>query len=266
MENFIEYQNAKIHFKVEGKGPALVLVHGFLESLNMWDDMVKLLKNKFTIVRLDLPGHGRSDLVADITTMELGAKIIADLADTLMIESVVVVGHSMGGYIALSFANLYSHRTKGVLLFHSHAAADSAEGKINRGRAIKVVEENHKSFISTFIPDLFTSANREKFREKIELMQSESREMSKESIIAALAGMRQRPGHEKFLRSAEVPVGFIIGQKDSRAPIADLMEQVKMPSKSYILMLRDAAHMGFIEEFDTTSKFLEAFGNMSFSG
>ena len=87
----------------------------------------------------------------------------------------------------------------------------------------------------------------------------ESREMSKEAIVAALAGMRQRNGFEKFLKGTDMPVGFVIGQKDGRAPMADLMEQIKMPSKTYTLMLRDAAHMGFLEEFEETSKFLEAF-------
>lgn len=259
MNSFFDFQGGKIHFRVNGEGQAVVLIHGFLENMNMWNTFEKKLSKNFKIITLDLPGHGKSSNYGQVNTMEFMAKAVAALIDLLNLTKVVMIGHSMGGYVTAAFAQHYQEKLMGFGFFHSHAAADTAEGKINRGRAIKVVEENHKNFISAFIPDLFSPENRIKYTEEIKHMQEEAKKMEKIGIVASLNGMRERKQAYKLLRNTSLPVLFIIGKLDIRAPMEDLKEQIFMPQKSNVLILEKVAHMGFLEAFEETSGFINGF-------
>jgi pimeloyl-ACP methyl ester carboxylesterase len=264
VNNYFNYQNKKIYYRVKGKGPCLVLLHGFLENQNMWDYYAEQMSSHLKVVTIDLPGHGQSENIAEVHSMEMMAEIVKELLDRLQIEKYVIIGHSMGGYVALAFAEMFEKQTKGFGMFHSHALADSTEAKINRGRAIQVVKENHKDFISSFIPDLFAKANQEIYQKEILEIQTESRLMEKEDIIAALNGMRQRTDKLKLLRNTSVPVLFIIGKKDSRTPMDMMNEQVSLPKHSEVLILEQIAHMGFIEARETCLSFINSFTIRSF--
>lgn len=265
MDNYFNYSNRRIYYRVKGKGPCLVLLHGFLESQNIWNYYSDQLSQSFRVVTLDLPGHGRSENIGDVHTMELMAEIVKELLDRLQIEQYVVIGHSMGGYVALAFADLFPDKTMGLGVFHSHALADTTEAKINRGRAIQVVKENHKDFISHFIPDLFTLRNQERYEEEIRELQAESRQMEKEGIIAALSGMRQRTDKLKLLKNTVVPVLFIIGKKDQRTPLDIMNEQISLAQHSEVLILDHVAHMGFIEAREVCMSFIKDFTNRCFN-
>ena len=265
MDNYFNYKNQKIHYRVNGKGATLVLLHGFLESQNIWRYYSEQLSQHFRVVTVDLPGHGQSENIAEVHSMELMAKIVKELLDRLQINKYVIIGHSMGGYVALAFAELYKNGTKGFGIFHSHALADSTEAKINRGRAIQVVKQNHKDFISHFIPDLFTLRNQEKYANQITLLQEESRQMEKEGIIAALSGMRERTDKLKLLKNTKAPVLFIIGKKDARTPLDIMNKQISLAQHSEVLILDQVAHMGFIEARDTCLSFIKDFTTRSFN-
>ena len=259
MDNYFNYQDRKIYYRVDGKGPCLVLLHGFLENQNIWNHYAAQLSKQLKVVTLDLPGHGQSDNVAEVHSMELMADIVKELLDALQIKENVIIGHSMGGYVALAFAEKYAQQTKGFGVFHSHALADTTEGKINRGRAIQVVKDNHKNFISNFIPDLFTPENQERYTQEIKNLQAESKLMEKEGIIAALNGMRERTDKTKLLKNTKVPVLFIIGKKDPRTPMSIMNEQISLPEHSEVLILEHVAHMGFIEASKTCLSFINSF-------
>jgi len=265
MDNFFNYKNKKIYYRVAGKGSCLVLLHGFLESQNIWKKYVEHLSKHLKVVTLDLPGHGRSDNIDEVHSMELMADVVHNLLQALQIDKCVIIGHSMGGYVALAFADLFADKVKGFGLFHSHALADTTETKINRGRAIQVVKDNHKDFISTFIPDLFTLKNQERLANDIKKLQMESRQMEKEGIIAALSGMRQRTNKLKLLKNTKVPVLFIIGKKDSRTPLSIMNEQISLPKQSEVLILSDVAHMGFLEAQNTCLLFIQDFSLRAYS-
>ncbi len=259
MADFFEFHGGKIHYRDVGDGNAVVLIHGFLESLTMWKNFEEKLSKTFRVITLDLPGHGLSSNYGLSNTMDFMADAVNTLLDILDIGKAVVIGHSMGGYVTAAFARNHAEKLAGFGFFHSHAAADSPEAKINRGRAVKVVEENHKNFISAFIPDLFSEENRVKYKKEIEAMQSESQKMEKQGIIAALNGMRERRDAYDILSKSTVPVMFIIGKQDIRAPMDKLKEQIFLPKDSRVLILEKAAHMGFLEAFDETSCFTADF-------
>lgn len=260
MKKFTKYNDNNVCYHIEGKGKTLVLLHGFLENMDIWKHFSSELSKKYQVLLIDLPGHGLSDMQSEEShSMELMADIVNDVLEKLGIQKCVMIGHSMGGYVTLAFAENYQEKLLGFGVFHSHAYADSPEAKINRGRAIQVVKDNHKDFISAFIPDLFTKENQQKLAEEIVVLQEASRTMSKEAVITALEGMRHRTDKEKLLRTTNSPVLFIIGKQDPRTPLDKLLPQIALPKHAEALLLNDVAHMGYLEDFDNTLAFVNHF-------
>ncbi|MEI8047412.1 MAG: alpha/beta hydrolase [Bacteroidota bacterium] len=247
MKKTIQFQNTNVSYSICGNGHALVLLHGFLESKAIWDDFTETLQKEFTVVAIDLPGHGESGLVAENHGMPLMAEAVKEVLKAENISEAVIVGHSMGGYVALQFAKDHTKMLKGMVLFHSHAGADSEETKINRQRTIAIVRQNRGKFIQQFIPDLFDQKHVGKYTQAIKNLQESAGLMSPEAIIAALSGMRDRQDQMPFLSKTELPVFFIIGRQDSRMPYGQLIEQAMVPLHGETLLLEDVGHMGFIE-------------------
>ena len=248
----IIYNNAKIHYRVEGKGNALVLLHGFTESLDIWDEFSAELSLYFKVICIDLPGHGKSDCLSEIHSMELMADCVHAALKEQNITECVMIGHSMGGYVALAYAEKYPGYMKGLGLFHSSALADTPEGKTNRAKAIKVIENNHSGFIMNFIPDLFAPANRKTFEKEINALIKKAQSLSKQAIIAAQRGMMERRDMRHILKNATYPVLFIAGKQDVRVPFEKILEQITLPKDSSSLLLHDIAHMGYLEAGEKT--------------
>jgi pimeloyl-ACP methyl ester carboxylesterase len=179
--------------------------------------------------------------------MKLMAEAIAVVFKAENIELAVIAGHSMGGYVALQFAVDNEEQVSGLVLFHSHANADTDEAKENRRRTINIVKQNKGGFIRQFIPDLFDQRHVANYSDAIQKLQEQASLMTPEAIIAALEGMRDRPNQLQYLLLTEVPVLFIIGKQDSRMPYNQLLAQAVIPSHSEALLLEDVGHMGYIE-------------------
>lgn len=264
MNKKIVFENKNIFYSVSGTGDAVVLLHGFMESKAIWAYFTEKLKENFSVIAIDLPGHGESEVVSDIHSMELMAKVVHSILEEEDIAEVVFVGHSMGGYVALQLAEMFKEQAKGVVLFHSHAAPDSAEAKKNRDRTIKIVNENKGSFITSFIPDLFAPENIAIFEKEIKAHQEVALKMDVKGITAALAGMRDRKGSIDFLPHAQLPVLFISGKQDPRMPTKQLMEQALIPSHSEMLILENVGHMGFLEAKNVTVSAVIGFSKRCF--
>ena len=162
------YKNTKITFTDQGKGTAVVLLHGFLENQAMWKAFVPELSKKYRVITIDLLGHGETECLGYVHTMEDQADMVHHVLHELKIRKAVLAGHSMGGYIALAFAELYPDTMKGLFLLNSTSLADSDERKINRDRAIVAVKQNYTSFVRMSITNLFSENNRERLAEQIE--------------------------------------------------------------------------------------------------
>ncbi len=247
MKKSIKFQDKNIFYQISGSGPALVLLHGFLESTAIWDDFTISLQKDFTVVAIDLPGHGESELLAETHSMKLMADVVSEVLKVENIKMAVIAGHSMGGYVALQFAADHFNLLKGIVLFHSHAGADSIQAKENRARTIEIVKKNRHKFIMQFIPDLFDQKYVGNYMAEIRIQQEIAARMTPGAIIAALAGMRDRNQSLGFLSQTEIPVLFIIGKQDSRMPYSQLLEQAALPQHSEILLLDKVGHMGYIE-------------------
>ena len=247
MEKRIVFQGKDLYYDKKGKGPALVFLHGFLENKSIWDDFTNRLSDRFTCIAVDLPGFGKSAVWSDVHSMEFMAEAVKAVLNQEKITETVVTGHSMGGYVSLAFAKKYPFLLKGLVLFHSHAAADDAEAKNNRNRTIEVVKSEKQHFISSFIPLLFAEQNVEKFGNEIAKLRQQSLNTSGEGIITALAGMRDREENGPLLRQLSAPVFFVVGKQDSRIPVEKIAPYLTLPKHSENLILDGVGHMGFIE-------------------
>jgi pimeloyl-ACP methyl ester carboxylesterase len=253
------FKSKRIFYSTTGAGPALVLLHGFTESSKIWTKFARSLSRDFRVITIDLPGHGKSDMVASIHTMELVADIVHEVLKAEKVRTCVMAGHSMGGYVTQAFARMYPAMLKGICIFHSHCFADSEEDKKNRDRTIALVRKDKFSFLTQFVRSLFPEGTQTKYKKEIDILISDAETMSKEAVIAAIEGMKRRKDQTDFLKKIKVPVLFIIGLKDSKAPVARLWEMVSLPPKAEVLLFRDGGHMGFIEAPETTREALRHF-------
>ncbi|NLN96701.1 MAG: alpha/beta fold hydrolase [Bacteroidales bacterium] len=259
MSQSIEFKNQNIHFCVQGEGPDLVLLHGFTESLQIWNDFAEKLSQSFRVICIDLPGHGRSGNLSEIHSMELIAEVVHAVLSFCRVQSCVLVGHSMGGYVTLAFANLFPEMLKGIVLFHSQADADSDVAKQNRDRTVQLVKMNRSGFINQFIPGLFAEENHERLSGEIEKLKNQAGSISARSLVAALEGMKLRTGKRDVLAKLSMPVLFIVGKKDSRIPFDKVMEQIAIPKHAEALLLNDVGHMGYLEAPETIFNVLNDF-------
>jgi pimeloyl-ACP methyl ester carboxylesterase len=259
MEKQIVVRGKSLNYTIGGSGPAIVLLHGFLENLSIWDSLTHFLATDFTVVCIDLPGFGKSEVVGNIHGMPLMAETVKHVLEQENIEDCIMAGHSMGGYVALAFAEQNPDKLKGLVLFHSQAAADDAEGKRNRDRTIEIVKNNRKDFISAFIPLLFAEENVSRFEAEIAQLKMLSGQTSVEGIMAALAGMRDRNDYLQLLETIEIPVYFIVGKQDSRIALEKMLPQLALPKNCEALILDGVGHMGFIEAKEITMKAVKHF-------
>lgn len=239
----------------------MVLLHGFLESSVMWNDYVAELSKSKRVICIDLPGHGNSDCFGYVHSMELMAECIKAVLDELNIRKCVMVGHSMGGYAALAFADMYPDNLRGLCLFFSTTREDSPEKKKRRDQAIRLVKQNHKSFIRAAIPQLFRPKNRIVFKEEIKQLKQEALKTPQQGIIAALQGMKNREDREIVIRFCPYEVLFVIGKYDPVLPYEELLEQAQYSERAKAELIPDIGHMGFIEKKEECLKTLKRFAN-----
>ena len=259
-----KYKNGTVSFSDTGKGRVVVLLHGFLGSHQIWKSTIQNLSKFFRVIAIDLPGHGETDCFGYVHTTELLAKTVKAVMDSLRLKKYVVVGHSMGGYAALAFADLYPDNLKGLCLFHSSAYADSDDKKKDRTRSIKVVKANHQIYTTEVIKNLFASKNFKYLKNEIAFAQDIAASVSKRSIIASLEGMKDRPNRDIILGMAHYPIMMVIGELDNVLPYDQLLEQSELIKEKHLLYLEHDGHMGFLESPEKSQRALKKFLRVCF--
>ena len=240
-----QFKNTQISYSDTGKGNAIVLLHGFLENKGMWDFYIPLFSKKNRVIAIDLLGHGESECLGYVHTMEDHADAIHAVLSELRIRKAIFIGHSMGGYVALAFAELYSETIKGLVLLNSTARADSEERKKNRDRAVKAVKQSFTNFISLSIGNLFSENNRDRLSVEIENVKKEALKTPLQGIVASLEGMKIRLDREVLLHLTPYPKLMVLGEKDPVLPYEETIEQLEN-TKVELVTFPDG-HMSYIE-------------------
>ena len=242
----IKFREKNIHYKKEGTGQTLVLLHGFLENLNMWDAIAAEVSKTRQVIRVDLPGFGKSDCIEEIHSMELFAECIQQLLLELNIDKFTLIGHSMGGYAALALSEICPKKIDHLILFHSTANADSEEKKNDRTRAIKTVNEKQNIYLKTAIPFLFPEQFQASCSGYIQKMIEEAKNLHPSGIIAALKGMQQRKDSNDLLKSLSCKKTYITGTFDPLLNVAALREEASNNEANFI-EIENAGHMSHWE-------------------
>lgn len=245
MKNLL-FKNTTIAFTDVGKGTVVVLLHGFLENKYMWEELITEFSKRNRVITLDLLGHGDSECLGYQHTMEDNAAVVHAVLSHLRIRKAIFIGHSMGGYVALAFAELYPQMVKGIVLLHSTSRADTEERKVNRDRAIKVVKKNYVGFVSLSIANLFSEDNRERLFLEIENVKKEALKTPLQGIVASLEGMKIRKDREFILQTAHFPILLILGKKDTVLPYETTVNQIENTNVQ-LVSLPDG-HMSHLEK------------------
>ncbi|WP_027138276.1 alpha/beta fold hydrolase [Gaetbulibacter saemankumensis] len=241
----ITYKGAHVFFTDTGTGDTLVFLHGFLENHLMWQHVVPALSKKHRVICIDLPGHGQTECFGYIHSMELMAEVVEVVLLHLKIENATFFGHSMGGYVALAYAEKNTNKVKGLGLLNSTALPDTEEKRINRDRGIVAVKQNHKTFIRIAINNLFNPANSKKFEKDIKAITTRALQTPLQGIIAALEGMKIRSNREHIFQNGNFKKMMIASKNDPALDFNTLVNQTKY-SDVYFVEFPDG-HMSYIE-------------------
>ncbi len=240
-----QYNNTPIFYERHGQGPAVVLLHGFLESSTMWKPLLPQLSKNNTVVIIDFPGHGKSGIMAEIHSMELMAEVVREVLKKLEISSATFIGHSMGGYVALAYAETYEEEIEKLILLNSSPTADSAERKENRNRSLSIVDKIPQAYISMAIANLIAESSRQRFTKEIEDLKKEAYTFPSEGIKAAIRGMRDRKDRTEVLADFNKEKYIILGKEDPLLPIAENEELAKNCGTP--LKIIEGGHLSLLE-------------------
>ncbi len=244
----IVFKNGTVHYKDSGDGAAVVLLHGFLEDSTMWNQYTQKLAGKTRrVIAVDLPGHGFTDSFGYVHEMDLMAEAVHAVIKNEGIQRVTLVGHSMGGYVAMAFAENYPDLVKGICMFFSTARDDSSEKKDVRGTVSKLIKLDHVSFIRKNVPMLFMPEVRKRFPREINMFKYRAAKMTKMGVLAANEGMRIRPDREIIARFAPYPIHYVIGRHDPVLHVDSLVEQTSHGPHITYDLFENCGHMGHIE-------------------
>ncbi len=254
------FDSEKINYRLSGSGIPIVLLHGYLESVEIWNGFGAKLSQTFKVLMIDLPGHGESASLGDINRMEDMAALINALTEKLSIDKFFLIGHSLGGYVTLAFLELFPEKLLGFSLFHSHPFADSPETIKKRKREIELIREGKKDLICQVnIPNSFANGNLKKFEVEIDKAKQIAVKTPNEGIIATLGGMMQRPDQSQLLKETKIPFLWILGENDNYIPYPEITEKVSMPLHASLVTLRNSGHQGFLEEEKQSLEVVEEF-------
>lgn len=260
MKYYIFYNGGKIYYSDRGRGTAILLLHGYLESSEIWDSFAVKLAEGFRVISVDLPGHGESSVFGPCHTMEFMAEAIRELVTGLNLKKVFLTGHSLGGYVALAFAEMFPELLSGFCLFHSHPFADPPEAIAKREREKEIVRAGKKFLMyPENVSMMFSEENTVKLPEALKRSKEIAAAVPDEGIIAVLDGMIKRPQRLSVVEEGRVPLLWILGRKDRYISCELVLSKVKLPYGSKAEILEDSGHLGFIEEEDMSLRVLSDF-------
>lgn len=237
-----------LHFEKKGVGKEmLVLLHGFMENSSIWTDVEKNLSSDFSILKIDLPGHGKSEILAEVHTMELMADEVKKVLDHEKIDNIHLLGHSMGGYVSLAFAEKFPESLKSLTLFFSTFLADDEQKKEQRKKSYRIIKDAFAHYARAGVPNLFNPNELDVLEGKIENALEIALSTNNLGALACVKGMVERPDRKEVLENLEAKILVIAGKHDNAVKTELVMKNLpdRTNIKSYIL---DCGHNGHWEK------------------
>ncbi|RZJ50899.1 MAG: alpha/beta hydrolase [Chryseobacterium sp.] len=237
-----------LNFEKKGNGKeTLVLLHGFMENLSIWSDMEIHLSEDFTLLKIDLPGHGKSDVLAEVHTMELMAEEVKKVVDHENLDKIHLLGHSMGGYTSLAFAEKFPENLKSLTLFFSTYFADDEEKKEQRIKSYRIIKDAFAHYARAGVPNLFNQNERDVLEGKIEIALETALSTNNLGALACVKGMVARTDKKHILENLEAKILILAGKHDNAVKTENTIKNLpdRTNIKSYVL---DCGHNGHWEK------------------
>jgi pimeloyl-ACP methyl ester carboxylesterase len=245
----------------QGKGEqAILLIHGFGEDHAIWKNQIEFLSTHYRVIAPNLPGVHCKPLAlhhSQAPNIRMYVEVLHELMHHLHIEQYYIVGHSMGGYIGLSFADYYVNHVEGLLLFHSTTYEDNEAKKTSRMKVAEFIQEwGVSKYLEIATPNLFGDAFKKTNPGIIQNVIDSGSGISQEAMIQFVFAMRNRKAMTHLLQQHTIPVWMIVGDADLAVPIQDSLEQIKLLPSSNCLVLNNVGHMGMFEGTDQVNEFI----------
>jgi pimeloyl-ACP methyl ester carboxylesterase len=259
MQKQIKHLDGVVSYTIYGSGKTVVLLHGFGEDSTIWKNVVVTLQNDYQIITIDIAGTGASSfLEKENVGIEDYAELIATVINYEGLSNICLLGHSMGGYIALAFAEKYPEKLWGFGLVHSTALADTTEKIEARKKSIDFINENGtEAFLKTTTPNLFYNPDLSK--DDITTIINQNKNTAPKVLVQYYNGMINRPDRTKVLKLLTVPLLFIVGKNDKAVPFESSLPQTFIAQNTYLCILTESAHMGMLEQLKDFNSKLKSF-------
>ncbi|ANE45147.1 alpha/beta hydrolase [Paenibacillus swuensis] len=224
----------------------VVLLHGYCGSSAYWEKFIPMISEDYRVIAPDLRGHGNSSAPQGAYSMEIMAEDIRLLLEELELNKVHLLGHSLGGYITLAFAETHSDSLKSFGLIHSTGYPDTPEGKAGRGKAISTIrEQGLEVFMDGLAPKLFAPSHRQSGLDAVDTVKNIGLGTEPHAAAAAAEGMRDRPDRTAVIADTNLRVLLVAGGEDGVIP----PEKTFSSTGNHITQARleSAGHMSMLE-------------------
>lgn len=263
MEQRLEISKYSLFIKEEGSGTPILMLHSYWGNQCLFDSLANFLKVKHRVIRIDMPGHGKSDAPPADYHFDSFAAMLHELIVKLNIhQKIVVIGHSMGGYAAMAFAAKYPELIEKLVLMHS-PVQHADEQSINlRNRESKLIEKGKKELLlQVTISSNFAPGNSERLPNVVHELHQSASQVTQIGALRSIVAMNTRSNYLQFLRRAPFPILIVIGEHDKVYDAAGQLKDALTMPKAEILWLKESGHLGFLEEedkvLDRLNKFLK---------
>ena len=247
-----------LHFFEKGQGHALLFLHGFCESGEMWRHFADSLSTQYRVLCPDLPGFGNSPMTHPITSLEEVALQLEEWLDALQIQNPIVMGHSLGGYVALALLERMGNRIKAIGLLHSTAFEDDLEKKEMRNRTLTFLKKHGAAkFVTSFVPQLFPEYRRIELADELARAIEDGKRSSLEGLLAYTIAMRDRPDRLAVLQQFAGPKLLLAGTVDGSVKIES--SRAQQSAFTHYIELEGVGHLGMVEEKEKTLEVVQNF-------
>jgi pimeloyl-ACP methyl ester carboxylesterase len=263
--HYYHYGIDQLAYFDSGKGnqPTVLLIHGFGEDYRIWDAQIEYLSQYYRVIAPNLPGVHCKPLNihhSQLPQINMYVEVMHELMHHLHIEQYYVMGHSMGGYIGLAFADYYTNHVMGLGLIHSTTYADSDAKKASRMKVAEFLEEyGTLKYLETATANLFANTFKEKHPGTIQTVIDSASDISKEAMIQFVMAMRNRRAHTHMLSQNRIPIWMIVGKEDIAVPFEDSQAQIELLAQKNVLILEQVGHMGMLEATDQVNQAMHQF-------
>ena len=252
----LNYKKAAVFYTdtATSNGTTIVLLHGFLENASMWNEISSELSKRNRIVTIDLLGHGRSDCLGYLHSMELFSETVEAVLKQLRIRKCIVIGHSLGGYVALAFAERNPQKIKGLCLLNATSNEDDQERKQLRTRANMMIQNNFTTMVRMSFTNLFSEVSRVNYADEIKNGLDEALKTSIQGYIAGQEGMKLRPNRNHVLAKNDFKKMIITGRKDPVLEIQKSIEEAEKTNYKLIKELQEVMTNPYAEQLSEVEK------------